>query len=478
MKVSRRAYGRLRRARVAVSLAVAAAGAAAVIAGCSTFLSRWQIVPAILACSVGWLALWLAVTALAGRVYCSTVCPIGTLSDICARFSPRRRRGYFYHPPSSVRIAVLTFVITAGVLGLSAAVGIFDPAAAWTRIAAYLGAPLLRGTAVALSGVVAALVTLAVVTVLAWLRGRLLCNTLCPVGTLLGIVSRYALIHPEIDTDKCLGCNRCVERCKASCINPADHTVDLSRCVMCLDCVAACPSDALTLRRGRKDLRMPLMQPLAPGTSATTSAAGGSAVDAASPRPINRRRFMLVATGAAMAANLRATAPVPALESQPLNPVTPPGRRSAALFKARCTGCGACTTVCPTQIIVPSVKELGIKNALHPVLDFNRGPCLYDCTACTEVCPTDALEPISVAEKHLIAIGKARLIPENCIEYTDGIPCGECVRRCPRRAITIITEGHRGRRLPLVDFDACIGCGTCRYVCPATPRAFVIEGTD
>ena len=72
-----------------------------------------------------------------------------------------------------------------------------------------------------LSTLLVAVVTFAVLFVLAWRSGRTYCNTICPVGTVLGFLARYSLFKPRFDTSKCNGCKLCARNCKASCIDPA-----------------------------------------------------------------------------------------------------------------------------------------------------------------------------------------------------------------------------------------------------------------
>ena len=71
------------------------------------------------------------------------------------------------------------------------------------------------------------------------------CNTICPVGTLLGFLSRYAWLKPVIDTSKCVNCNLCERNCKASCIHIKEHKIDYSRCVACMNCIDKCPKGAI-----------------------------------------------------------------------------------------------------------------------------------------------------------------------------------------------------------------------------------------
>ena len=72
------------------------------------------------------------------------------------------------------------------------------------------------------------------------------CNTICPVGTLLGFLSRYSLFKVRIDAEKCNHCGLCATKCKASCINSPEQTIDYSRCIDCFDCLGECRQNALS----------------------------------------------------------------------------------------------------------------------------------------------------------------------------------------------------------------------------------------
>ena len=50
-------------------------------------LAHLQFVPALLSLSVGILLFLIVLTLLFGRIYCSTICPMGILQDIIARLS-------------------------------------------------------------------------------------------------------------------------------------------------------------------------------------------------------------------------------------------------------------------------------------------------------------------------------------------------------------------------------------------------------
>lgn len=264
-------YKHLRRLRIAVSvvMAILLAWLAVDSALQSTPLGVWlahtQIVGAILAGGVTallWCVLWVLITITCGRIYCSTACPLGTLMDVAAHIGRRTGRGpaarYRYMPPlNALRYPVAAIVAACAIGGVDAIVAYTSPDWAYARIAQ----ACVRPVAIGASGVAIAALLLVAVTVAAWRQGRIICNTVCPLGGALGAISSAPIYRMAIDTDKCIGCGLCEDACKAHCINLNDHTVDASRCVMCLDCAAVCPNSAILLHRGRFRLSTPLVQP-------------------------------------------------------------------------------------------------------------------------------------------------------------------------------------------------------------------------
>ena len=63
----------------------------------------------------------------------------------------------------------------------------------------------------------------------------------------------------------------------------------------------------------------------------------------------------------------------------------PPGTVADALFHERCTACGDCAAVCPTQIIRFDAEG-------YPELDPLAVACT-DCGLCADVCMHGAIEP-------------------------------------------------------------------------------------
>lgn len=440
------------------------------------WVARIQIMPLALSASLTTLGVWLLLTLLLGRIYCSTVCPLGGVQDVVSRI-PRSRRQwrlrhpYHFAPPNNgLRYTVLTTVALCGLLGIAVVTSLLDPYSAFGRVCSEMLLPCVEfmgGKEVVIASAAAfavAFLTLGAVSVAAWRRGRIVCNTVCPVGSLLGLVSRYSLFHFDIDPDVCTGCRSCERVCKSQCISLTDHVVDGSRCVTCFRCVDACPEGAIRYTTRRKRLSIPMLQRVqtAPGSACSE------------PVRIDRRKFlmtgMIVAAAPALSLAAKAASGASGTD-RPLHPVVPPGRRSMAEFLDKCTGCGLCVAHCPGHVLSPSVNQLGWLHALHPVMNYDKGVCLYDCTRCTELCPTGALTPLTVDEKHIFIIGHARVTPSRCIG------CGECVGVCPRGATALVPSPEGMGWVSSVNTDLCIGCGACQNVCPASPcKAIIVDG--
>ena len=149
MKHIKSAYQAIKWLRVVCSVAVMAGTAAALVAAYDCWLCHWQVVPALIAGAGIWLLLWLGVTLLCGRVYCSFICPLGTMQDIFTRLCHRRPFNFTLPYPF---VRWCTFFLGTGsfVLGITTVSQALDPSAAFQRIvtaiAGPLGAPLAYTT--------------------------------------------------------------------------------------------------------------------------------------------------------------------------------------------------------------------------------------------------------------------------------------------------------------------------------------------
>ena len=131
---------------------------------------------------------------------------------------------------------------------------LFEPLAAMCAnaaadLAARWGHPCMLKTEIFVRGWAAlgvAGVSFLVLAVLAAWRGRLFCNTVCPVGSVLGLLSAKAPVRIRLDAEKCVKCGLCAKACKAECIDVANGKVDQSRCVRCFNCLGACKKEAMS----------------------------------------------------------------------------------------------------------------------------------------------------------------------------------------------------------------------------------------
>lgn len=458
------------------------------------WVAKVQFLPALLAMNLGVVVVLIVLSLLFGRIYCSVICPLGVMQDIFGWLGKKSKKNRYSYSPAktTLRWIVLAVMVVSIAAGLGSLTALLAPYSSYGRIAQNLFAPLwqwgnnalayfaeradsyafyttdvwIKGTAT----FVIAAVTFVVLGILAWRNGRTYCNTICPVGTVLGFLSKYSLFRPVIDTSKCNGCGLCARNCKAACIDSKQHAIDYSRCVACMDCIGKCHKNAIsyTLNRPAKQV-----------TTATESVIDENT---------SRRKFL------SLTALLAATSIVRAQEKQVdgglaviadkkipnrTTRIVPPGAQSLRNMERHCTGCQLCVSVCPNQVLRPSGS---LATLMQPESSYERGYCRPECTKCSEVCPTGAIRRIDTAEKSAIQIGRAVWIKENCIPLTDGVACGNCARHCPAGAIQMIPsdpQQNDSPAIPSVNTERCIGCGACENLCPSRPfSAIYVEGHE
>lgn len=459
------------------------------------WLAKIQFLPAVLALNVGVILLWVVLTLVFGRVYCSVICPLGVFQDVVSWFSGRRKKKKYrfsYSPAVSwLRYGVLGVFIIAMIAGIGSVVALLAPYSSYGRIVSNLFAPVYQWgnnvlayfaersdsyafyeTSVWLKSLptfIIAAGTFVVLVVLAWRNGRTYCNTICPIGTVLGFFSRYSLFRPEIDAEKCTNCSLCSRKCKAACINYKDHRIDYSRCVTCMDCIDSCKHGAISYkyRFGKKEIK-------------ETSETGNTN---------NARRSFLTGMGLVLVSSA-----VKAQEKKVdgglavildkkvparMTPLVPPGAKGLRNMRTHCTGCQLCVSVCPNQVLRPSTK---LETLMQPEMSYERGYCRPECTKCSEVCPAGAILKLTPADKSATQIGHAVWVEKNCVPLRDKVACGNCARHCPTGAITMVpsdADDADSLKIPVVNVERCIGCGACENLCPARPfSAIYVEGHE
>ena len=431
--------------------------------------AKMQFLPALLAMNIVALVVLVALTLLVGRVYCSVICPLGLMQDVISWISGSRKKKKSRFSYSSekrwLRYGILVVFVALLIAGLVPIAALIAPYSSYGRMVRSVVSPSLSPVAIV------AAVSFVVVAILAWIGGRTYCNTVCPVGTVLGFFSRFALFRPMIDTSKCNNCKLCSKKCKASCIDAKNHRIDYSRCVAWMDCIYTCKHGAISLPPGPS-----------PKERGVDTPGGDKAGDEM------RRKFLtlsatLAATSLIKAQEKKVDGGLAAIEAKQKpnrnTPLVPPGAKSMRHFAQHCTACQLCVSECPNNVLRPSTN---LETLMQPEMSYEDGYCRPECTRCSEVCPAGAIRPITVAEKSSTRIGHAVWIRKNCLPVADGVECGNCARHCPSGAILMVhmdANDDESPKIPVIDTERCIGCGACENLCPARPfSAIYVEGHE
>lgn len=453
----------------------------------SVFLAQmllpWQFVPALISIITkqeilfvsGFIFIIIA-TIVFGRVYCSFLCPLGALQDFFIALSGRiglQRKHYFQKSYSLIRYSILGVTVMTAVLGSLVLLNLLDPFSLFGRTVSSLGEPLIAGinkTATGILkqfdvylfnknlhflpfsvlGITAGLFIL--ILFMSMRYGRLYCNTICPVGALLGLLCRISVFKFVIAYAGCNECRRCEIVCKAGCIDLTNRTIDQSRCVGCFNCLQACPQAAISYRPSL------------------------AAADDKDWLPA-RRAFILSSVAAAgsvllaLNSNVRSLAGISLIKGN--QPITPPGSFGVSRFRQTCSACHLCVSICPTKVITPAFAAYGISGFMQPAMDYENSFCDFACNACGEICPTGAIMPLSLEEKKLTQIGVVDLLKDKCIVYAKNQNCGACLEVCPTHALSSIDKNNI--LYPETDIQYCIGCGACEKACPTDPKSIIVK---
>ena len=486
-------------------------------------LAAIQMVPALLTANGVVLACLAVLALLGGRVYCSIICPLGVTQDCVSHLAVRhgkysrirmktlRRFGGYSPGKRFMRWTICATVALGCAVGFPLFLSLLDPYSLFGRMVTqalrpvYLAGNNLLEQIVSFFGVyvtyhvnivlpefiilLLCVVPAALIVLVAWRYGRLYCNTVCPVGTVLGLFGRLSLYKIRLQPERCAKCKLCERVCKSSCIDSARGVIDYSRCVMCMNCLVVCRQGAL--RFGLPSLFQSHTEKEAKAQDSHHIKTDEEKIPRHRSELMSPTRRLLLGTligagigagGIGSVAHAKESVPEPDALPLPLKRRTkaifPPGGQKAEWFHTRCTACHLCVAKCPAHILQPAITEYGLSGVLQPTLYFDAGFCGYDCTVCTDICPSGALQPLSVEEKHLMQMGSVVFDQTLCIVHTQGTSCGACAEHCPTQGV--VMEAFRdGLTIPTIDTEKCIGCGGCEYICPTRPyKAIYVEGKN
>jgi polyferredoxin len=494
-----------------------------------------------------WSLVVLVPTFFLGRFFCGWICPLGTLNHFFGSLRSEKKRGKAlldsnrYKPWQAVKYYVLGAVLLSAVFG-SLLAGLLDPISLTVRSLALsifpglnyaAGAMLdlwydspwrpvrfgadvaqfvLQGTLVSfkqphfrqaffLGAIFIGLMAVNLRVTRFW------CRAICPLGALLGVCSRWSLVHLRKDQSACDNCNRCLLHCQGGDDPIPGPKWRKAECHLCFNCVGDCPTCGVAFSVG-------------PMRSAATTVEG--------PQVQRRKLITGVVAGAAFVPLLRSTTGLEVEADSRL--IRPPGALDEPHFLERCIRCGECMKVCPNNALHPTLMEGGLEALWSPVLVPRVGYCEPNCVLCSQVCPTGAIWEITEAQKlgrpaggaaaqasardkvpsggvsrpatetggagapsipsasgppasgSPIKIGTAFYDQGRCLPWAMATDCIVCEEWCPTspKAIYLVSadvvdaEGQtKTVRRPAVDAKRCIGCGACEYACPVKDRPAV-----
>jgi len=459
---------------------------------------------------LAWSLIILLPTLFLGRFFCGWICPMGTLQHFVGNMPSESKRGKQriesnrYKRWQTIKYVVLIAGLVAAALG-SMAIGWLDPFSLLVRSIGLAILPAFNFAARAVlepleQSHVAAIATtskgvhavlglflldfrqahfaqglilgiLFIVILFASLRvTRLWCRAICPLGALLGAVSRWSVLGLHKDPESCNNCNRCLLDCQGGDDPIGGASWRKSECLMCMNCVGSCPEHSLGFRFFRKEKEV------------------------ASPDLGRRRTITGLAAGAAVVPLMRANTGLGKSRHERL--LRPPGALDEPDFLSRCIRCGECMKVCPNNALHPTLGEAGLEGLWSPTMVPRIGYCEPSCVLCSEVCPTGAIWQITPKEKGWVVgvgaasaaagqpvrLGMAFYDRGRCLPWAMATECIVCEEWCPVSPKAIYVEeaqvvdsagNTKTLKQPRVDPSRCVGCGACEFACPLQDRPAV-----
>ncbi len=430
----------------------------------------------------------LLVSIVFGRGFCGWFCPAGTMLDIAHPLvnKGKRRNNPTRYP--RMALIILLFLVISSALNFPIA-GYLDPFSIIVRAFTQALYPAFNDLAVSFFSftyesappavnfvtepfysflketvlpfeqkyydlALLSFMMFAALFLLEFVQRRFFCRNICPLGALIGLVSRLSLLKIHGGDTDCGKCRHCTQICRMGAIDE-NRTIQMGSCSLCMECLEQCPRQVIGFDSGF----------LTPGKDEVS---------------LSRRQFITTLAAGAM---------VPPIltvrnwnHAERANLIRPPGAHQEADFLKRCVRCAECIQVCIGNALQPTFLEAGIEGIFTPRLVARSGYCEFNCTLCGQVCPTGAIKELSLEQKHRTKIGHAWFDKNICLPYAKGIPCIVCEEHCPTpdKAIRFrLADVHddQGRMVsvkqPYVVDSLCIGCGICETKCPVPGRSAI-----
>jgi len=182
-------------------------------------------------------ALLLVFYAVAGRVFCSWVCPMNMVTDLAGWLRSKFDVNNLFRLHRSTRYWVMGMALV-----LSALMGV--AAFEWVSPISMLHREILYGVGMGLSAALGIFIFDLLILKHGW------CGHLCPLGAFYGLLGKMAVLRVRFDDTTCTHCGECVRVCpEPQVLNfrkaAESGMVTAGACTNCARCIPICPEDSL-----------------------------------------------------------------------------------------------------------------------------------------------------------------------------------------------------------------------------------------
>jgi NapH/MauN family ferredoxin-type protein len=229
------------------------------VASIISLVSAGELVSKLQMSTVVMSVLVLLLTLVFGAVFCSFVCPLGTIQEWLGKLGKRIfKKRYNKFIPQKLHnllkylryvVLVLTVILTFNASRL-----IFADIDPYYAMYHFFTDEVTIGS----------LIVLGVVLISSLLIERPWCKYACPYGAVLGLVGKISIFKIKRKTSACNNCTLCDRQCPMNIEISKKKTISDTNCIKCMDCVedeGVCNKDSLVYTAKRvnfkKDVSLP-----------------------------------------------------------------------------------------------------------------------------------------------------------------------------------------------------------------------------
>ena len=298
----------------------------------------------------------LILTLVLGRFFCGWICPLGITLDGTDRIVKTGGNHLQFGKSGEKDLRYGKYLVLTGSLILALAgfqaAGLIDPLSLVVRSYGLVVYPyldfslkgifqalghipgvshaseplfsLLKGSLLDLnpilfSGHITVLLFFLVLLLLSRMARRFWCRSLCPLGAVLALTSRFSFFRRKVSVEKCTHCLKCQRDCRMGAIEGKGLATREEECIKCFECLQSCSYDAISFGFGN---------PFAKEQAVPREEGDEKAEPEASPGGLTRKRLLAgVVSSAALVPVLKINAQYRADFSHLIRPPAPCGKR-------------------------------------------------------------------------------------------------------------------------------------------------------